>query len=106
MSYKLYACGFMNWELFHSSDEVIELALCIGGKILSKIFKRISLDPGGNRSGLPDLIVWNASDKSFKVVEVKAPGDKLFAKQKVWIHYLLSVGVNVELCNVTASKKL
>lgn len=52
------------------------------------------------RKGLPDLIIWNANQKSIKMVEVKGPKDKLSYIQKIWLNKLHSFGVDVELCNV------
>ncbi len=36
----------------------------------------------------------------FQVVEVKGPGDRLSQKQILWIDYLLSHGVDTEVCHV------
>ena len=43
-----------------------------------------------------------------QLVEVKGPGDRLQSNQKLWMHDLVSLGVSVEVCHVTAhaSRKL
>lgn len=101
-------CGYVAWELFSSCDELIELAECIGSKVLAGVMRKIAMNPGYARSGIPDLVMWNPELLRAKVVEVKGPGDRLFAKQKVWIHDLLLLGADVEVCHVraTSSKQL
>ena len=43
-----------------------------------------------------------------QLVEVKGPGDRLSNNQKMWMHRLVRLGANVEVCHVTAnaSRKL
>jgi Fanconi-associated nuclease 1 len=38
-----------------------------------------------DRSGLPDLTLWNPETEEIWFVEVKGPGDKLSFKQILWI---------------------
>lgn len=35
-----------------------------------------------------------------KIVEVKGPGDSLSVKQRLWLKYLESLGIDVEVCHV------
>jgi Fanconi-associated nuclease 1 len=51
-------------------------------------------------SGVPDLFLWNFSEKNCKFVEVKGPGDKLQENQKLWIDVMQRAEVTVEVCYV------
>lgn len=95
-------CGSLNWDLFSSPNAVSELCRSIGSKVLARVFRKFTCSPGFTRSGMPDLVVWDPSGPKAKIVEVKGPGDQLFAKQKVWIHTLLSFGADVEVCRIEA----
>jgi len=97
------SCGSMKWGLFSSPESVIELVSGLGSKVLAAIFRRIAMEPGTMKRGLPDLVLWQSGTPKAKIVEVKAPGDKLSASQKVWIHFLLSFGADVEVCHVVAT---
>lgn len=84
------------------------------------------------RAGLPDLVVWNTSNNSYKVnpqqilvlsleggvfpcemvkldfhyfqiVEVKGPSDRLSQKQQIWLDELHKLGADVEVCHVVAT---
>lgn len=75
-----------------------------GCKIISKICERLVKDFRVTRSGFPDLIIWNEDSKCIKAVEVKGPGDKLSTKQILWLSYMNSIGLPVEVCHVNAKK--
>ncbi|GAL06584.1 hypothetical protein restriction endonuclease-like VRR-NUC domain [Photobacterium aphoticum] len=47
------------------------------------IFSRILFDPKHNRSGFPDLILFQ--DDTYQWVEVKGPGDTLQRNQLRWL---------------------
>ena len=54
-----------------------------------------------NKNGLPDLTLWNVRSQTVKMIEVKAPGDSLSAKQKLWIKYLNdTIGIPTSVCYV------
>ncbi|CDW55603.1 VRR NUC domain containing protein [Trichuris trichiura] len=88
--------SLVSWETFDTTTlierEIFfqEVATVIGGDLLAKIFYRLAFDFRRHRSGMPDLLVWNACQRKFKVVEVKAVGDRLSMKQKHWLEYLCS----------------
>uniref|UniRef100_A0A5S6QHJ8 Fanconi-associated nuclease n=1 Tax=Trichuris muris TaxID=70415 RepID=A0A5S6QHJ8_TRIMR len=92
--------SLVSWESFETTTLLEEAAAIIGGALLAKIFYRLASGFRHHRSGMPDLVVWNACDKRFKVVEVKAVGDRLSMKQKQWLEYFHSIGVDVEVCRV------
>jgi len=97
--------GCVSWDIFSSPEQAVEVAVCMGSKVLSGVIKRILCCSDFDRSGLPDLFVWNPKTGKSKIVEVKAPLDKLSSKQEVWIHALLNLGANVELCKIVAKRE-
>ncbi|XP_013413515.1 fanconi-associated nuclease 1 [Lingula anatina] len=92
----------VNWEIFKDVDHAKGLVSCIGGEILAGIFQRIVRDIRNTTSGFPDLTVWSPASNKFKIVEVKGPNDRLSVKQILWLDYLLRLGVEAEVCHVSA----
>ncbi|XP_056428513.1 fanconi-associated nuclease 1 [Hyla sarda] len=88
------------WERFSSLQQAQGLVSCLGGPIISGICRKMSKDIRHSRGGLPDLVVWNVQKKTFKLVEVKGPNDRLSQKQMVWLHELRKMGADVEVCHV------
>lgn len=99
--------------------KIHEIVTCLGRKGLHCICKRLSQLYHYSHSGFPDLTVWNYSTKKvlkvwkilieiilkriifqIKFVEVKGDGDKLSHKQIQWMTYLLSSGIETEVCYV------
>ncbi|KAF5274629.1 hypothetical protein FQR65_LT04329 [Abscondita terminalis] len=76
------------------------IILCIGRVKLSKIMQRLVLDFRIYQSGLPDLFLWNTSNKKCKFVEVKGEGDILSSGQKCWLDFLRSIDLDIEVCHV------
>jgi len=97
--------GCVSWDIFNSPEQAVEVAVCMGSNVLSGVIKRILCCPGYGRSGLPDLFVWNPKTGKSKIVEVKAPSDRLSSKQEVWIHALLNLGANVNICKIVAKRE-
>lgn len=110
-------------SLFNSNLEwckIHEIITCLGRNGLHCICKRLSQSYHYFHSGFPDLTVWNYSTKKvlknhkisvkivlkwiskfqIKFVEVKGDGDKLSNKQIQWMTYLLSNGIETEVCYV------
>lgn len=84
--------------LFDDSNSFQEVALCLGVEGIVGICERLIHNYRLWRAGFPDLIVWNACTKQYKIVEVKGPGDSLSTKQKLWLDYLNHLGLNTEVC--------
>ncbi|KPM07804.1 fanconi-associated nuclease 1-like protein [Sarcoptes scabiei] len=82
-----------------SEEDLIEIAICLNGKRLSKII-HILAKHRNLRKGFPDLLVWNAETKAFKAIEVKGPGDRISTTQSIWLSLLDNIGVDCELCLV------
>ncbi|XP_034391995.1 fanconi-associated nuclease 1 [Cyclopterus lumpus] len=96
-------CSLVSWERFSSLKQAQSLVSCLGGAFLGGIVTRMSKDYRHCRGGLPDLVVWNTSNNSYKLVEVKGPTDRLSQKQQIWLDELQKLGADVEVCHVTAT---
>ncbi|KIK92306.1 hypothetical protein PAXRUDRAFT_830065 [Paxillus rubicundulus Ve08.2h10] len=92
-------CVGVRWDLF-SSDDLVDIVTCIGGKALSVICRVLCEDYAFRSSGGPDLFLWNPVKGTCKFVEVKGPGDTLQENQRVWIDVLLRAPTPVEVCRV------
>lgn len=90
---------FVYWDIL--DEDLLETALdCIPAEHLKKWFERILLDIRANRSGFPDLIQFWPQEKRYRMVEVKAPGDRLQDNQVRWLDYCAAHGMPVEVCRV------
>ncbi len=79
------ACQFTVWPALDS--ELLEKVLhCLPLEHIRKITHRILSDPKENRSGQPDLLYFSASG-SYRLIEVKGPGDRLQNNQKRWMAF-------------------
>uniref|UniRef100_A0AAZ3SJ12 Fanconi-associated nuclease n=1 Tax=Oncorhynchus tshawytscha TaxID=74940 RepID=A0AAZ3SJ12_ONCTS len=96
-------CSLVNWERFSSLQRAQSLVSCLGGSFLGGMITRMAKDYRHCRAGLPDLVVWNTSNNTYKLVEVKGPSDKLSQKQQIWLDELQRLGADVEVCHVTAT---
>lgn len=64
-SFKAGVCKVDSIISPEESDNVLEtLVDCIGRIVLSKIFQRLVKNVGAYRSGMPDLLIWNANKKT------------------------------------------
>jgi len=97
------AC-LVSWDNL-DSNTLKQLVFCIGINVLLSIFERMLSNFRLNRSGFPDLIVWDPSFKKVKAIEVKGPGDSLSGKQVLWLDFFTSCGLPCEVCFVKAKSK-
>ncbi len=71
---------------------------------LVAVFDRLSWNPGANKSGFPDLILFSTGHrrtaKSYELVEVKGPGDQLQINQKRWMKYFTKNGIPYRIIRV------
>jgi hypothetical protein len=71
---------------------------------LVAVFDRLSQNPGANKSGFPDLILFSdarsRTTKSYELVEVKSPGDQLQINQKRWLKYFTKNGIPYRIIRV------
>uniref|UniRef100_W5N8A0 Fanconi-associated nuclease n=1 Tax=Lepisosteus oculatus TaxID=7918 RepID=W5N8A0_LEPOC len=95
------ASALVSWDRFPSLQQAQSLVACLGGRFLSGLVRRMARDYRHCRGGLPDLVVWNTQDSTYKLVEVKGPNDRLSHKQMIWLDELRKLGADVEVCHVT-----
>ncbi|KAM9854794.1 fanconi-associated nuclease 1 [Aulostomus maculatus] len=96
-------CSCINWERFSSLKQAQSFVSCLGGAFLGGVIARMAKDYRHCRGGLPDLVVWNTSNNTYKLVEVKGPNDRLSQKQQIWLDELHKLGADVEVCHVVAT---
>ena len=90
---------FVSWGTV--SEELVELALrCIPATHLRCYFERLLADLAENRSGLPDLVQFWVQERRYRMIEVKAPGDRLQDNQRRWIEYCVQHELPVAVCRV------
>jgi hypothetical protein len=90
---------FVSWGTV--SEELVELALrCIPATHLRCYFDRLLADLAENRSGLPDLVQFWVQERRYRMIEVKAPGDRLQDNQRRWIEYCVQHELPVAVCRV------
>lgn len=87
---------FVNWSFI--TNDLLDIALeCIPAHHLTLIFKRILFDIKNNRSGLPDLIQFYPAQKTYRMIEVKGPGDRVQDNQQRWLDYFAEQGIPAEV---------
>lgn len=63
---------------------------------------RIAGNPVDARSGAPDLLLWRREGKGLQLrfCEIKGPRDRLQTNQTLWLEFLASLGLEVELVRI------
>ena len=94
---------FVYWEVL--DEALLELALhCIAPEHLAVLFERLLEDLKANRSGWPDLIQFfpdaGKGLPRYRLIEVKAPGDRLQDNQRRWLQHFQCHGIPVSVCHV------
>lgn len=90
---------FVFWNLL--SEELLEQALeCLPADHLRYWFERLLLDIRANRSGMPDLIQFWPAQKTYRMIEVKGPGDRLQDNQLRWLEFCGEYQMPVTVCYV------
>ena len=67
---------------------------------LAHIFRRLVRDLHANRSGFPDLILFPPVAEPYRLVEVKAPGDRVQANQLRWMKMFQEKGIPCQVTHV------
>ncbi|MCM5704205.1 VRR-NUC domain-containing protein [Larsenimonas salina] len=89
---------FVVWGL---PREILEQALdCIPAAHLRALFTRLLKDLKANRAGFPDLIQFDLERQSYRLIEVKGPGDRLQDNQKRWLREFERHAMPVVACQV------
>ena len=90
---------FVFWNLL--SEELLEQALaCLPAEHLHHWFERLLLDIRANRAGMPDLIQFWPARKTYRMIEVKGPGDRLQDNQLRWLEFCGEYQMPVTVCYV------
>ena len=88
---------FVNW--MSVDEQLMETALVkIPSQDLIRMFERLLIDLKNNSSGFPDLIVFDQN--SYRMIEIKGPGDKLQKNQARWFRYFMEHSIPAALVNV------
>jgi hypothetical protein len=91
---------FVFWNLL--DEELLEQALaCIPAAHLRACCERLLRDLRANRAGMPDLIQFHPTERRYRLIEVKGPGDRLQDNQKRWLAFAAEHGIPVEVCYVS-----
>lgn len=90
---------FVHWGAI--SEPLLKLALaCIPAAHLRLCFERLLQDLKANRTGMPDLIQFYPATASYRMIEVKGPGDRLQDNQLRWMAFCQANGLPVSVCHV------
>ena len=88
---------FVNW--MSVDEQLMETALVkIPSQDLIRMFERLLIDLKNNSSGFPDLIVFDQN--SYRMIEIKGPGDKLQKNQARWFRYFMEHSIPAAVVNV------
>ncbi|WP_163371291.1 VRR-NUC domain-containing protein [Endozoicomonas acroporae] len=83
------------------SPELITLAVSlIPMAQLRAMFQRLMFDIAHNRTGFPDLILFDQENSRYQWLEVKGPGDRLQENQKLWLAFFQENGIPAEVVYV------
>ncbi|KAF0866506.1 VRR-NUC domain-containing protein [Pseudomonas sp. LD120] len=90
---------FVFWAAL--SEALLEQALdCLPTEHLKHWFQRLLLDIKANRAGMPDLIQFWPKEKTYRMIEVKGPGDRLQDNQLRWLDFCQQHRMPVVVCYV------
>jgi VRR-NUC domain/Fanconi anemia-associated nuclease SAP domain len=90
---------FVAWGML--SKRLLERALwCFPAAHLRLWFEWIVRDIQANRAGFPDLVQFWPLDQRYRLIEVKAPGDRLQDNQRRVLEFCISHQMPVSVCYV------
>lgn len=91
---------FVHWSFL--DNELLNIALyTIPAQHLKLFFERMLFDIKSNRSGLPDLIQFFPEEKTYRLIEVKGPGDRIQDNQQRWLEYFAKHQIPAEVYYVS-----
>lgn len=91
---------FVHWQALDAPS--LQLALqCIPSDHLKLYFARLLDDLIENATGFPDLVQFFPASRTYKLIEVKGPGDRLQDNQRRWLQYGLRHQFPMEVCQVS-----
>ena len=90
---------FVFWGALN--EDLLEQALaCLPAEHLKHWFNRLLLDIKANRAGMPDLIQFWPQQKTYRMIEVKGPGDRLQDNQLRWLEFCHAHQMPIAVCYV------
>lgn len=91
---------FVHWQFL--DERTLNMALqCIPAQHIKLIFQRLLFDLKANRSGFPDLIQFFPATNSYRMIEVKGPGDRIQDNQQRWLNFFSEHNIPAEVCYVS-----
>jgi hypothetical protein len=91
---------FVHWQFL--DEQTLNMALqCIPAQHIKLIFQRLLFDLKANRSGFPDLIQFFPEANSYRMIEVKGPGDRIQDNQQRWFNFFSEHNIPAEVCYVS-----
>jgi hypothetical protein len=76
---------------------------CFPAAHLRLWFEWILRDVKENRAGFPDLVQFYPEERTYRLIEVKGPGDRVQDNQKRFLEYCVSQDIPVSVCYVRRS---
>jgi hypothetical protein len=91
---------FVRWRKL--KPQLLEHALrCIPAEHLKRCFARMLENLADNTAGLPDLIQFWPEERRYRMIEVKAPGDRLQDNQRRWLNFFDANQMPAVVCRVS-----
>lgn len=91
---------FVAWGAL--DETLLEQALhCLPAAHLRLWFQRLLQDIRAHRAGMPDLIRFDLATRSYEMIEVKGPGDRLQDNQLRWLRFCRAQQMPVRVCYVS-----
>jgi hypothetical protein len=91
---------FVYWSVLDAP--LLDLALqCVPAGHLLQCFRRMLEDLKANCTGMPDLIQFWPARGTYRMIEVKGPGDRLQDNQLRWLAFCAEQAMPVQVCYVT-----
>ena len=91
----------LNWDF--DIEDLAELVCCFPGGALAAVCKVVAQEYRLRGGGIPDLVLWRSEPApKCMFAEVKSANDRLSDTQRLWVHVLMSAGVEVALCSAVA----
>jgi hypothetical protein len=91
--------AFVRWGRL--TPQVLSFALrCVPPAHLRLLFERLLQDARENATGLPDLIQFWPEERRYRLIEVKAPGDRLQDNQRRWMTFFAAHQIPAAVCKV------
>ncbi len=91
--------SFVAWAIV--DERLLRIALeCFPAAHLQLWFRWMMQDLKAHRSGFPDLVQFFPESGRYRLIEVKAPGDRLQESQRSCLQFMLSHRMPVSVCRV------